>query len=81
MKSIKDGGPAFPLVIYDGDTIGVSNGISVRDWLAGKAMEGVLTGCAMQKEVFSYSDVAGLAYDMADAMLKARELSFDLLEE
>jgi hypothetical protein len=48
--------------------------MSLRDYFAAKAMQAVITGYATQNKVDSYSDYwAGFAYEMADAMLKARE--------
>ena len=55
------GGPAFPLFAATGYT-----GMTLRDYFATKAMQ------ILMKE--NYFDVtAKLAYEMADAMLKARE--------
>jgi len=48
-------------------------GMTLRDYFAAKAMQAAITGCATRGEVNIYSNWAGLAYDMADAMLKARE--------
>ena len=49
------------------------SGMSLRDYFAAKAMQGAMSGCAARGEVVIYSNLAGLSYDMADAMLKARE--------
>jgi hypothetical protein len=50
------------------------SGMTLRDYFAAKAMQAVITGYATQNKVDSYSDYwAGFAYEMADAMLKARE--------
>jgi hypothetical protein len=60
---------AFPNPHLRGD-----EGMSLRDYFAAKAMQAVITGYATQNKVDSYSDYwAGFAYEMADAMLKARE--------
>jgi hypothetical protein len=48
-------------------------GMTLRDYFAAKAMQGVMSGCAARGEAFMYSDLAGLSYEIADAMLKARE--------
>ena len=48
-------------------------GITIRDYFAAKAMQGAMSGCAARGEVIMYLDLAGLSYEMADAMLKARE--------
>ncbi len=50
------------------------SGMTLRDYFAAKAMQAVITGYATQNKVDLYSDYwAGFAYEMADAMLKARE--------
>ena len=68
--SIKDGGPAFP---QQTDITLAYDGMTLRDYFAGKAMEASLNGCATRGEVILNSDLAGYAYSVADAMLKARE--------
>jgi hypothetical protein len=60
-----DGGPAFPVVVSEGDAV-VSPGMSLRDWFAGQA----LTPFA---SVLSPQGAAQLAYEYADAMLAARQ--------
>ena len=58
------GGPAFP---------GYGEpGMTLRDYFAAKAMEGVLAGTLTPTTVWSHDEVAETAYNMADAMLKAR---------
>jgi hypothetical protein len=49
------------------------DGMTLRDYFAAKAMQGAMSGCAARGEVIMYSDLAGLSYDMADAMMKVRE--------
>ena len=49
-------------------------GMSLRDYFAAKAMQGAMSGCATRGEVVIYSNLAGLSYEMADAMMKARDL-------
>ena len=70
---INDGGPAFPVskdVVYP-----QLNGMSLRDWFAGQALP--VAWDALDKGYFEADDytkaVAECAYQMADAMLKARE--------
>lgn len=69
----KDGGPAFPVVASNG--LGhVSDGMTLRDWFAGKALaagwrEFLTAGDAWD----GYDDFAASCYAIADAMVKARE--------
>ena len=65
--------PAFPNEGFNGWGE-PEKGMALRDYFAAKAMQAVITGYATQNKVDSYSDYwAGFAYEMADAMLKARE--------
>ena len=45
---------------------------SNADHFAAKAMQGILAGTLTPQEVWSQDEVAELAYNVADAMLKAR---------
>ena len=65
-------GPAFPNPRWEGWG-SPQEGMTLRDYFAAKAMQGAIAGCAAKGEVNLYSDWAGFAYEMADAMLKARE--------
>lgn len=69
----KDGGPAFP---SHGSMGEVSHeGMSLRDYFAAKAMVGLMTMCAGKaQDLGGADDCARLAYEQADAMLKAREV-------
>jgi len=64
------GGPAFP--------VGVTNGMSLRDYFAAKAMQSYASdeafgdACTFMGKDFN-EEVARTAYQIADAMLKARE--------
>jgi len=71
------GGPAFPGATYDGPFAGMS----LRDFFAAKAMQGIYA-CPDHvtepdgsdgPDPLTDSDIARLAYQMADAMLKERE--------
>ena len=64
MEKIDDGGPAFP------SNRSGQVGMSLRDWLAGKAMEGML---ACSKTTGSKKDIAYDAYSQADAMIAERK--------
>jgi len=67
--------PAFPTGFItdprNGKIIGGSNGMTLRDYFAAKAMQSVID----QQDVFrgEVDNTAWLAYRIADAMLKARE--------
>ena len=65
--------PAFPVEVIYTQENGRFNGMTLRDYFAAKAMQGAISGCATRGEVVIYSNLAGLSYDMADAMMKARE--------
>jgi len=66
----KTGGPAFPVVYDDekADVRHVYGGMTLRDYFAAKALQGILSDA----EQF-WDGAATLAYQYADAMLKARE--------
>jgi hypothetical protein len=74
MSTINDGGPAFPrhaleIKLPDGSVVPKDPGMTLRDWFAGQALAGLLIG-----EWLSDKGVATLAYEYADAMLRAREV-------
>ena len=60
--------PAFPVSFKWGKGLHQYNGMTLRDYFAAKAMQGLLAGGRMGDDY-----VAGLAYRYADAMLKARK--------
>ena len=65
------GGPVFPVVgHFYGDKLGgqLDHGMTLRDYFAAKAMQ------ALVKTNY-FDSTAEMAYEMADAMLKAREAS------
>ena len=72
-----DGGPAFPeqvLMSADGElqcsaAYGFSPGMSLRDWFAGVALQGLLSDPTLENTVDDYAESA---YSLADAMLRAR---------
>lgn len=70
---IKDGDPAFPNVPDGGGDRWASwdMGMSLRDYFAAKAMRGEVAACQSQRA--NPEEVAKFAYDVADAMLRARE--------
>ena len=68
--SINDGGPAFPVNGPNGD----HPGMSLRDWFAGQVLNGVVSAFDQRPDAyFDDQRAARLAYQTADAMLKARE--------
>ena len=59
--------PAFPSVNHHGQKL---KGMTLRDYFAAKAMQGFMADPSLHASV---DEFAARAYDMADAMLKARE--------
>jgi hypothetical protein len=78
MDKIDDGGPAFPTQNDNGEHW---NGMSMREWFAGMALQGIIAG-----KSFTHGDLSRMglthqqlreaqikdAYTTADAMLEAR---------
>ena len=73
MQDIKDGGPAFPIVVGDQMT----QGMTLRDYFAAKAMQGYVLTDALVNDTDTQQAwidlTAKTSYQMADAMIKARE--------
>ena len=71
----KDGGPAFPCW----DTVAdlQYEGMSLRDWFAGQALEAKLgfkeIYAAMDAGTLTLRELCSASYEVADAMLAARE--------
>jgi hypothetical protein len=65
------GGPAFPC--HPGIENPIYDGMTLRDYLAAKAMQGILTATLTPNTVWSQDEAAETAYNVADAMLKARK--------
>jgi hypothetical protein len=69
------GGPAFPSkkriqrAGYATQEFEPVDGMTLRDYFAAKAMQGILADPSTPEIM----DIAGAAYEMADAMLKARQ--------
>jgi hypothetical protein len=71
MSAPDDGGPAFPPPHECGYLS--QDGMSLRDYFAAKAMQGMLAGVhPIVTDPDPLPKVASVAYLMADAMLKAR---------
>lgn len=67
--------PAFPLHNHGPQTLGLElTGMTLRDYFAAKAMQGLIAASGDAEGCIHYSEaaVAESAYLMADAMLKAR---------
>ena len=65
--------PAFPLHNHGAQTLGLHfTGMSLRDYLAAKAIEGATVSAASNVR-FNHALIAEEAYLLANAMLKARE--------
>lgn len=82
-KDFIDGGPAFPMPIdaRSRNFTAPVPGMSLRDWLAGQALGPIIAAtCAGQHDPGVACDerpirdcIARDAYDMADAMIRARD--------
>lgn len=61
--------PAFPcdLSMYDKEVADAMQGMTLRDYFAAKAMQALIDNDGL------FSEIPTQAYDIADAMLKARE--------
>lgn len=66
------GGPAFPRP-HSGSTQYAQEGMTLRDYFAAKAMQGIIAG--WHTGLPPSKDTAQSAYSYADAMLKARNPS------
>jgi hypothetical protein len=69
--------PAFPLdIIYTQENVRF-NGMTLRDYFAAKAMQGQLSifenAIALAREQIKLEDICIASYEVADAMMKARE--------
>ena len=76
-----NGGPAFPRTwseSYGGDVSNCSyDGMSLRDWFAGQIAAGMAAHSGTAGVSYGPHDIAGRAYQVADAMLNAREAPHD----
>ena len=71
-----DGGAAFPGPAYtqNGHLSGHGMGMSLRDWFAGQALGGMISGYYANADMcgLDETDHARAAYEYSDAMLTAR---------
>jgi hypothetical protein len=75
---INNGGPAFPNFQFTENgkvEICPQGGMTLRDYLAGRALTGILMNYPTAKFELTEISVACYAYKFADAMLAAREAS------
>ena len=77
MSNKETGGPAFPVHPDMAAQLGCvpsssDAGMSLRDYFAAKAMQGITSTLSGTAPVL-YDAIADDAYEIADAMLKARE--------
>jgi hypothetical protein len=68
---INDGGPAFPSDYIPGTA--TTPGMSLRDWFAGNALNGILMNYTTERFGISEKSIADHAYKLADALLVSRE--------
>lgn len=79
MNAKNNGGPAFPFPTHDSNGISgqfAHSGMTLRDWFAGMAMQGIFAGLAGEKDADPSGlevHVARAGYLMADAMLLERD--------
>ncbi len=73
MEKINDGGPAFPGCNPNPGLTTGGEGMSLRDYFAAKAMQTIHDVDYRLECNSSYDDMARWAYQLADAMLAARE--------
>ena len=71
----KTGGPAFPTdnAHQNGPNTFHFEGMTLRDYFAAKAMQGLLAGLLADRMDVKWQNIAIDAYRQADAMMKARE--------
>lgn len=76
MNNTNTGGPAFPVLIdrrHDPD-FDYEIGMTMRDYFAAKTMQSLASDNYLDRsKPHNQKNIAELAYQMADAMLKARE--------
>lgn len=71
MGAKEDGGLAFPM--HEATTLREARGMSLRDWLAGQVAAGMASYSGTAGVSYGPSEIAGRSYEVADAMLVARQ--------
>jgi hypothetical protein len=69
MNNTNTGGPAFPTTQYANaiSPTGHAQGMTLRDYFAAQAMQALIDNDGL------FSEIPTQAYEIADAMMKARE--------
>ena len=79
-NQINDGGPAFPCVYYSepigsiGPQLTIKGGLSIRDYFAAAALQGLIASRGSMSTRFLAEDDASYVFEIADAMIRAREV-------
>lgn len=68
-----NGGPASPMCMPTAAGTGVVYGMTLRDYFAAKAMQAMASSPEHCSDGWAHSDIAIQAYELADAMLRARD--------
>jgi len=72
---MKDGGPAFPVPaeLCQDLTVQEQRGMTLRDYFAAKAMQGMLSASENYQTInYQTIELAKYAFDVADAMIQER---------
>lgn len=73
MSAPDNGGPAFPCDVSTGTTRTISDGMTLRDYFAAKAMQGLLAGNAIYDGKADHRRLVADALAHADEMMNARK--------
>jgi hypothetical protein len=73
-QQIDDGGQAFPHTHTSSLGISWQTGMSLRDWFAGMALQGLMAKTNVQYATAAID--ARAAYETADAMIEARKKDY-----
>ena len=72
-QPINDGGPAFPMGYHPEGNSADQFGMTIRDYFAAAALQGLIASRGSLSTRFLAEDDASYVYEIADAMIKARE--------
>lgn len=73
MSDDKSGGPAFPFQYENGRGPETHTGMTMRQWYAGKFLQGYMASTSTMKSAPDADRVAQHAFVFADAMIKAEK--------